>query len=75
VGGDTIVHASSRSRRVKLDRLGGRGAHRTWFNERLIAVRRVAPIDGIFRLPAAGPPPVDSAAPAAGRRIVAHSSS
>ena len=53
VGGDTIVHASSRSRRVKLDRLGGHGMHRTWFNERLIAVRRVAPFDGVFRLPAA----------------------
>ena len=69
VGGDTIVHASSRSRRVKLDRLGGRGAHRTWFNERLIAVRRVAPVEGVFRLPAGGPPPVDAAAPAAVRTM------
>ena len=68
VGGDTIVHASSRSRRVKLDRLGGRGAHRTWFNERLIAVRRVAPVDGVFRLPAATPPRIDSAPPVVAAR-------
>ena len=57
VGGDTIVHASSRSRRVRLDRLGGSGARRTWFDQRLIAVRRVAPVEGVFRLPAGGPAP------------------
>lgn len=57
VGGDTIVHASSRSRRVKLDRLGGTGTRRNWFGRRLIAVRRVAPVEGVFRLPAGGPPP------------------
>lgn len=50
VGGDTIIHASSRGRRVQLDRLGGAGRRRTWFDERLIAVRRVAPVDGVFRL-------------------------
>lgn len=72
VGGDTIIHASSRSRRVKLDRLGGAVAHRTWFGERLIAVRRVAPFEGVFRLPVAGSPPArvasgePSAAPSAG---------
>jgi cell wall-associated NlpC family hydrolase len=59
VGGDTIVHASSRSRRVRLDRLAGTGAHRNWFGQRLIAVRRVAPVEGVFRLPAGGPPPAE----------------
>ena len=53
VGGDTIIHASSTGRRVKLDRLSGRGAHRSWFGQRLIAVRRVLPADGVFELPAA----------------------
>lgn len=50
VGADTIIHASSRGRRVQLDRLGGYGRRRSWFNERLIAVRRVAPVEGVFRL-------------------------
>jgi len=50
VGRDSIIHASSRGRRVQLDRLGGAGRRRNWFNERLIAVRRVAPVDGVFRL-------------------------
>lgn len=63
VGGDTIVHASSRGRRVQLDRLGGAGRRRTWFNERLIAVRRVAPVEGVFRLQgvsaSTAPPPRD----------------
>lgn len=63
VGGDTIVHASARSRRVRLDRLGGSGARRTWFDQRLIAVRRVAPVEGVFRLPAGGPPPADPRRP------------
>jgi cell wall-associated NlpC family hydrolase len=57
VGGDTIVHASSRSRRVRLDRLAGSGARRNWFGRRLIAVRRVAPVEGVFRLPGSPPPP------------------
>lgn len=59
VGGDTIVHASSRSHRVRLDRLAGTGAYRNWFGQRLIAVRRVAPVEGVFRLPAGGPPPAE----------------
>jgi cell wall-associated NlpC family hydrolase len=72
VGGDTIVHASSRSRRVKLDRLGGTGAHRNWFGQRLIAVRRVAPVEGVFRLPAGGPSPLAAtAAPSSGGALVA----
>lgn len=70
VGGDTIVHASSRGRRVQLDRLGGAGRRRTWFNERLIAVRRVAPVEGVFRLEgvsaSTAPPPRSPPAAAAG---------
>lgn len=70
VGADTIIHASSRGRRVQLDRLGGYGRRRSWFNERLIAVRRVAPVEGVFRLdgisaspmPARRPTSVDVAA-------------
>jgi cell wall-associated NlpC family hydrolase len=67
VGGDTIVHASSRGRRVQLDRLGGAGhRRRSWFNERLIAVRRVAPVEGVFRLEGVSastdPPPPSAAA-------------
>jgi hypothetical protein len=38
---------------VRLDRLSGRGAHRNWFGQRLIAVRRVLPAEGVFELPAA----------------------
>ena len=71
VGGDTIVHASSRSRRVRLDRLGGTGAHRNWFGRRLIAVRRVAPVEGVFRLPAGEPPAADSARTGAAAAILA----
>lgn len=52
VGGDSIIHASSGSHRVKLDRLSGRGSHRTWFGQRLIAVRRLLPAAGTFELPA-----------------------
>lgn len=43
VGGDSIIHASSRSRRVQLDRMRGTGMQRDWFGNRLIAVRRVLP--------------------------------
>jgi cell wall-associated NlpC family hydrolase len=53
VGGDTIIHASSSGHRVKLDLLSGRWAHRNWFGQRLIAVRRVLPAEGVFELPAA----------------------
>ena len=54
VGGDTIIHASSSSRRVKLDRLSGRGMRRNWFNQRLIAVRRVLPAEGVFTFAGSG---------------------
>jgi cell wall-associated NlpC family hydrolase len=42
-GGDSIIHASSRSRRVQFDRMRGSGMQRDWFGRRLIAVRRVVP--------------------------------
>jgi len=40
-GRDSIIHASSRHGRVRMDRLRGTGANRDWFGRRLIAVRRV----------------------------------
>ena len=43
-GGDSIVHASTRSRRVQVDRMRGTGMQRDWFGRRLIAVRRVTPL-------------------------------
>jgi cell wall-associated NlpC family hydrolase len=52
VGGDTIIHASSTARRVRLDRFGGTRARPTWFGRRLIAVRRVLPAEGVVQLPA-----------------------
>lgn len=54
VGGDTIIHASSSSKRVKLDLIrphGGAWAKHNWFRNRLIAVRRVLPIEGTFYIP------------------------
>jgi cell wall-associated NlpC family hydrolase len=51
VGGDTIIHASSTGKRVKLDRFGGTRARPTWFGRRLIAVRRVLPAEGVIELP------------------------
>lgn len=42
-GGDSIIHASSRSRRVQFDRMRGTGMQRDWFGQRLITVRRVIP--------------------------------
>lgn len=42
-GNGSIIHASSRHGRVRIDRLGGHGMQRDWFGRRLIAVRRVAP--------------------------------
>ena len=42
-GGDSIIHASTRSRRVQVDRMRGTGMRRDWFGQRLIAVRRVMP--------------------------------
>jgi cell wall-associated NlpC family hydrolase len=52
IGGDSIIHASSSGHRVMLARLSGSGEHRTWFGQRLIAVRRVLPAAGTFELPA-----------------------
>jgi NlpC/P60 family protein len=52
IGGDSIIHASSSGHRVMLARLSGTGTHRTWFGQRLIAVRRVLPATGTFDLPA-----------------------
>ncbi|HEY8794841.1 MAG TPA: C40 family peptidase, partial [Gemmatimonadaceae bacterium] len=52
IGGDSIIHASSGGHRVMLARLSGSGKHRTWFGQRLIAVRRVLPAIGTFDLPA-----------------------
>lgn len=52
IGGDSIIHASSGGHRVMLARLSGTGAHRSWFGQRLIAVRRVLPAPGTFDLPA-----------------------
>jgi NlpC/P60 family len=52
IGGDSIIHASSGGHRVMLARLSGSGTHRTWFGQRLIAVRRVLPALGTFDLPA-----------------------
>jgi cell wall-associated NlpC family hydrolase len=66
VGGDTIIHASSSAKRVKLDMIkphGGRWAKRNWFRNRLIAVRRVLPMEGTFYIPmsASTSPPVPEA--------------
>ena len=46
-GGDSIVHASTRSRRVQVDRMRGTGMQRDWFGRRLIAVRRVIPMASV----------------------------
>lgn len=54
VGGDTIIHASSSAKRVKLDLIrphGGPWAKHNWFRNRLIAVRRVLPMEGTFYIP------------------------
>lgn len=51
VGGDTIIHASSSAKRVRLDRFSGERTRPTWFGKRLIAVRRVLPAEGVFSLP------------------------
>lgn len=51
VGGDTVIHASSSGKRVRLDRFGGTRARPTWFGRRLIAVRRVLPAEGVIELP------------------------
>lgn len=54
VGGDTIIHASSSARRVRYDRLSGAGADRSWFRQRLVAVRRLLPAEGVFYVPTTG---------------------
>lgn len=54
VGGDTIIHASSRSHRVRLDVMRRSGMQRGWFGQRLIAVRRVLPAQGILYVPSSG---------------------
>jgi len=57
VGGDSIIHASSTGHKVRVDRLTGQGGmHSTWFNERLIAVRRLLPADGITYVSATATP-------------------
>ena len=63
VGGDTIIHASSTGKRVKLDRFGGTRARPTWFGRRLIAVRRVLPAEGVIELPVSASAPVRGAPP------------
>jgi hypothetical protein len=50
-GQDSIIHASSGAKRVRIDKLAGTGMHRSWFGQRLIAVRRVLPAEGVFELP------------------------
>jgi cell wall-associated NlpC family hydrolase len=56
MGGDSIIHASSTNHHVRIDRLtGGSRGHRTWFNQRLIAVRRVLPAQGVAYVPGAEP--------------------
>ncbi len=54
VGGDTIIHASIRGKRVRLDRFSGSAMKPTWFGERLIAVRRILPADGVLTVPMTG---------------------
>jgi cell wall-associated NlpC family hydrolase len=56
VGGDSIIHASSSGHAVRVDRLtGGARAHRTWFNQRLIAVRRLLPANGLTYVSSSAP--------------------
>lgn len=55
VGADTIIHASSAARVVRLDVLTGKRTRETWFRKRLIAVRRILPAEGVYRMPSSGP--------------------
>jgi cell wall-associated NlpC family hydrolase len=57
VGGDTIIHASSAAKRVRLDVMRRPGSQRGWFSKRLIAVRRILPAEGVFYIPGAAPTP------------------
>ncbi|HEX2781499.1 MAG TPA: C40 family peptidase [Gemmatimonadaceae bacterium] len=61
VGGDTIIHASSTGKRVKLDVIKAKKGRKNWFRNRLIAVRRILPMEGTFYIPGA----VTASAPAA----------
>jgi cell wall-associated NlpC family hydrolase len=58
VGADTIIHASSSGGRVRMDLLSGPRGRKSWFNQRLIAVRRVLPAEGYHFLPLSGTPAV-----------------
>ena len=66
VGADTIIHASSAGRRVRLDLLSTAGRQKGWLRQRLIAVRRLAPTEGVFyfRSTAVSPVASDSVVPA-----------
>ena len=57
VGGDTIIHASSAAKRVRLDVMRRPGSQRGWFSKRLIAVRRILPAEGVYYIPGAAPTP------------------
>src|SRR5919201_2119196 len=56
VGADTIIHASSAGRRVRLDLLSTAGRQKGWLRQRLIAVRRLAPTEGVFYFRSAASP-------------------
>ncbi len=57
VGGDTIIHASSVHHHVRLDVLTRADLRRrTWFDQRLIAVRRLLPMEGLSYVPTTTPP-------------------
>ena len=56
VGGDTIIHASSIHHHVRLDVLTHYGVRRSWFNQRLIAVRRLLPMEGLSYVRTSAPP-------------------
>lgn len=71
VGNDTILHASSRSRRVKLDRFAGKyRPGSSWFGERLIAVRRILPAEGVLQLPTTGTRAPSRATPADSQSVM-----
>jgi cell wall-associated NlpC family hydrolase len=56
VAGDTIIDASSTGHHVRLDMLTRSGSRRTWFNQRLIAIRRLLPMEGLVYVPTSAPP-------------------
>jgi cell wall-associated NlpC family hydrolase len=63
VGGDTIIHASSSARRVRLDVLSRSSKRKNWFRQRLIAVRRVLPLNGVYYVPGTGSTGAAAASP------------